>query len=240
MSLLEDGAQTAPLVDHTDVAATEPLGRRTRDALEQLEREQGQVARWEAARAVKQAELDDLERRIGDEVLAADDEAESEAVADRLTAQVTKLRTGIEIDTRTIDAAAGRVRLAQFAVLAAEADDLRDVLAAAERRKTEHDERLRALLQQVSDHDGARYVAWEPARDDVLAFGRVEYTPSKSELLGGELVQLRLRLELLEAAAAGRPVPTFRQMQPIPYELYSPRVKGTGAYFPELVAGLNL
>jgi len=203
-------------------------------ALEQLKEHQALLAQWEAARAGKQAELDDLEPRIGPEVLAAAGDAG--AVAERLTAQVNKLRTGIEIDSFAALAAADQVRATARVVLQAEADDLRAELAPAQRAFAQHEARTKDLLEQLQQHD---HVPYAPKMVDVDQLrretgGSYSMVLPRTHVLGEKVRQLIARVALLELAAAGQPVPYFVESMVIPAELYSPRFTELRDLLPDL------
>lgn len=142
-----------------------PLGGRKRGvlteaaALAELEAAEDLRARWEAAAAAKQAELDQLERRTGEDVLAAAD-ADREVVAAALSEQAARLRSAIDVDKRTARAAAERLPAARRAVTLAKAAELRTraevLLAQASRLQVRTDE----LLGLLRDHEGCDFMPW--------------------------------------------------------------------------------
>lgn len=229
---------TAPVVDQPAAVAAEsrPLSssKRVRKALDALAKEEARQARWEASAFAKQAELDNMRGRVGTDVVDAPED-EAEELAQRLTREVADLAAAVETARATVAACEPKVMAAKRAVLQAEADDVRDELEQLRRRKTEHDRKLEVLLAQLVEHDGAKYEAWEPSQLDRAMAGAASltWTESRSARLAREVSGLEARLSIAEAAARGE---SLLAHQHLPLEVFSPRVKGPEAYFPELLA----
>jgi hypothetical protein len=211
-------------------------GARTTKALGKLRKLEEQDAGWQDALAAKIAEHDAIEARAGEDVLAAA-EGQQAAVSARISKQLGELRAAIAVDERTVAASAERVADGKREVLRAEAADLRDLLDAARVKHAEHVQQLQQLLDQVQAHDNAEYRPYQPSREEVDYAGAVTlvYRSSHSDVLQAEVDRLTLLVKIADAAAAGQPPPLFdRNGFPILAEMYSPRVRGAGAYFPEL------
>lgn len=165
-----------------------------------VEQAKARQARWEAAAASKQAELADLESRVGAEVLAAG--SDDQVVADRLTEQMTRLRSGLEIDRRAAQACQPAVAEAQRQVLLARQQGLELELDAARERQTAHDAKLDEILAAAAALDGvARFVPWRPTAQEVRAAGpEGVYTGSSvSQGLSSEVARLEGELADLQA-----------------------------------------
>lgn len=114
------------------------------------------VAKWEAESAAKRAELADLERRVGDEVLA------DEAAADRLPGELAALRARIDVADRTVVSAGRELDAARRDLRRTFAGEVRDrakkLLGIADDRV----KKTARLLAEVRAHEGADYVPWRP------------------------------------------------------------------------------
>lgn len=235
-----DGPPLLGLPASTPAAAETPTfpapGKRTAKALSELEKVEEQHARWLAAGVAKNAELVDLERHVGEEILAAAD-GDADRVATRLSRQVLELRAAVDTAGRAAQAAERKITEARRAVLRAEAEDLQDVLADARRDQAKHDGKLAELLRAVSDHDAAEYRPFVPATShgSIAMEPAGPYVVSRSALLRERVSELVLMLEIATAAASGESLPMFKGGVPIPGRFYSSRVRGPLAYFPELV-----
>lgn len=113
------------------------------------------VAKWEADAAAKTAELEDLEGRAGDEVLA------DETVAERLTGAIAKLRAGIEIGRRAADAARRKLYAARRELLRAKAAELREQAETLVKSAEKRQQRTDKLLKELAEFEG---VEFEPVR----------------------------------------------------------------------------
>jgi chromosome segregation ATPase len=236
-ALRGDRSAQEPAVDGQGASAS--VGRRTAKALEALAQLEHRLARWRDQIAIREQAVAGLEEALREHVASADvAEAADGPEGRRLTEQLERTRRTLETERSGLAACQAQVREARQLVLTAELADVRDELAAAEQRKTDHDARLAKLLAAVSEHDGgAEYVLFEPTLEHVVSQGPgVLGAPSRSGLLAVEVARLRTRVWVLEQVVAGQPVPLFDvHGGQIPVELYSPRVKGPEA-FPEFQA----
>lgn len=133
----------------------------TQAALAAVEQAQTTVARWAADQAAKQAELDDLERRAGADVLA------DESAAERVTGQMVRLRAGIDIASRAAAAASEQLTEARRGVLLAAAGDRRDT-AAGIRADVERRQAITArLLAELAEHENCHYLPASLPSDEV-------------------------------------------------------------------------
>lgn len=187
-------------------------------ALAELEQAQALEARWQASADADADELRVLERRMGEDVLSAPED-QREVVTAALTAQVARLRAAVDVDTRTAAVAAERIPAARQAVLAAEADNLREELASAEQALSKHMAATQKLLDQLREHDNAEYVL----RTFDEAPGAYQVRPTRrTAVLTLSVGELTVRVALLEVAIAGLPLPRFVRQMPIPTGLFSP------------------
>lgn len=175
-----------------------PVGRREAKAAEALSKELAREAKWRTAADTKELELAELERRAGEDVLAAAD-GQAEAVAEKVATQIAALRQALDVDRRTVAACAPKIVAARRAVHRARIADVSELLTVAERRKAAHDERLNAILAELEAHDGAKYLPWRPTQNDVI-LGTAAWTASTSGLLGAQVALLREQLAALELA----------------------------------------
>jgi hypothetical protein len=168
-------------------------------------------AYWEAERAAKDAELEDLESRLGGEALA-----DASAVT-RLADQVAGLRAQRDVATAAEVAAGRAVEAAQRGVLRAQAGELRTRATALHAVAAKRQRRTDELLRQLRDHEGSDYVAFEPRRTDTPS-GPVTYAIPRTDSIRREAARLEHQAAELErladagtpaevAHAAGLPVP---------------------------------
>lgn len=127
--------------------ATRPTQTAYEAAVAVVREQEGVLARWSAERATAEAELEDLQTRIGDEVLA------DESAAEGLAGSMARLRDRIDIAGRAAEAAKPKVLAARraAALLDAEAWD-----AEAARRRAVlavHQARTDKLLAELEEHE---------------------------------------------------------------------------------------
>lgn len=165
-------------------------------ALAELAEARERVAKWQAEQAAAQAELDDLQSRVGAEVLA------DESAAGPLAASMAELRSRIEIAGGAVTAAQRLVTDAESAFLSAELAEYRKPVQAARQALARHQERTRELLDLLEEHEG-RYV---PEIKLILATHDVEKQ--------GALTLPNLKSAALERAVeeAERPVYVLTEM----------------------------
>jgi hypothetical protein len=133
------------------MATTKKTARRI--AVDQVADHLATVERWEAEQVTKQAELDELEARIGEEVLA------DETAADRLSASMQQLRDRIRIAVSAAAAARPKVVEAKRAVVLTEAEEW-DATARRHRKAlAAHEAATGSLLAQLRELDGVDYAA---------------------------------------------------------------------------------
>lgn len=206
----------------TAALLADDLGARTRSALERVRQaeqaHQGFVDRVERQRA----ELEALMARVGRDVVAAGDHAD--AVAERLSGEVARLRAAVDVSERTVTAAADKLEETVLAALAAEADDVAELREQAQAELDKHRVRGAELLRKLQEHEGWEYVQRSARIDDGSGVLRTIDEP-RSWVLATAVRRLSARLVLLRIAAAGHPLPVFVQHDGIPGELYSPRLR---------------
>lgn len=135
------------------------MGRQLTKAQTELGKAQETVARWQAEAIAKRSELAALEARVGDDVLADENNAE------RITRQVADLRAAVDTAERTLTAAAQKAADAQINVDRATAAELRDQAAELRNDAAKRQEKTDRLLADLKAHEGPDYVPWEPNRE---------------------------------------------------------------------------
>jgi hypothetical protein len=163
------------------------------------------AARWQATEATKRAELDDLEQRIGEEVIAAGEDGE--AVAERLAAAAAKLRSEIDTARRAGVAAGAKIPPARAALVAEAASIVEGKLRAAEKALRAHEAKVTGLLAQLTALDGAVYVRKVATDDELRQAGTdgVHVGSSRLDELTRDVEGLRGWHDELTAAAQGAP-----------------------------------
>ncbi len=121
------------------------------------------LARWEAEQGSAQAELADLQRRAGDDVLDDPD------AALRLPRAMGELRDRIDVAERATVSARQRVTVAERAFIAADADSREPAVAAARKALADFDAKTVRLVEQLKAHTGRDYVLAEVL--DSLRYG---------------------------------------------------------------------
>lgn len=127
-----------------------------------VEKQRTVVARWAAEQAAATAELDSLQERAGEEVLA------DESAAGRLSRSMQELRDRIDIANRAVDAAAPKLEAAARAVVLAEADEVDAELARHQAALDKFDARQKELLAALEEFTG---LPWQVERRDVSSGG---------------------------------------------------------------------
>lgn len=178
-------------------------GRRVLEARALLEQEVSEQARFEAAAAVKTVELEDLQRRVSADIVAAGDGGD--ALATRVAQDVAALRLSIDAYTAEARARQSRVQDVRRQVVLAEAADLREeatrLLAEAAERQVRTDE----LLALLREHEHADYMPWRMehhAFEQALREHGVAQAPHvpASEKLRVEAARLQREADRLEAS----------------------------------------
>lgn len=120
------------------------------------------AARWHAEARAREAELDDLEGRTADELLATD-AADSEAALDRLSGDLSRLRASLEAARKAASAADQKVADARRATLEPHGAALQARAAELRQRADDHERQVDALLDELAELDnGVRYVPDKP------------------------------------------------------------------------------
>jgi len=149
------------------------------------------VGRWEADEAAKLAELADLERRAGDEVLA------DESAAVRLAGELAALRAGADIARRAGVAAGRRLVVAERALTVAQAADLREQADTLRRGAAKRQAVTDGLLEQLREQEGCAYAPFTSPDAELRA--RMGEPVEYGRPLTGQMVG---QAEVLEARAA--------------------------------------
>jgi len=121
------------------------------------------AGRWEADEAAKRAELADLERRAGDEVLA------DESAAVRLAGEMASLRAGVDIARRAGVAAGRRLAEAERALVVARAAELREQAEGLRREAAGRQAVTDELLGRLREHEGCDFVPFVSPDAGLLA-----------------------------------------------------------------------
>ncbi|MGD0123475.1 MAG: hypothetical protein ABSC46_13055 [Candidatus Limnocylindrales bacterium] len=119
---------------------------------------------WSIRRRRLAAELAELERTSGEQVLTAALEADGEPMARNLAGQVSAMRAELETTDRTIEAARRRREQAIPAVFAAEAKQLRGQAAALVADADAREPKTRELLAAIEEWEGCSYAPAPPNR----------------------------------------------------------------------------
>lgn len=194
------------------------------------------LAKWEAERVTAEAELASLQERAGEEVLANEDAAE------RLLADMARLRDQAEISTRAVRAAEPRLFEAKRAVVVAEAAEWEAEAARLRDELEKHTAKVEVLLEQLNDLDGARYMP-VAQRSGMLVegFARLARVPTVGGKMRLDLQRAELKAKVLRDVAAGEnPEPMLRGMMDVHgkihglvhSEYYSDSVRGPEALVP--------
>lgn len=134
------------------------LGRKSVEtARADIDREETRLTRWQATQATKEAELADLERRIGAELLGIE---EPEVALASAYEAISRLRVEVEVAGRTIVAAEAALVEARRGALESVAASCRRRAGAARSRATEHGARTAQLLDQIREHEGVSFGAF--------------------------------------------------------------------------------
>lgn len=166
-------------------------------ALEQVGEHEETVARWSAEKAAREQELESLQGRAGEEVLA-----NPESAGD-LTRSMQELRDRIDIAGRALGAAQPKLEAARRAAVLAEADEW-DVEAGTRRKVLEtHVARTRELLNQLREHDGVEYAEAAESRPVGEAGPRTILRSVRAKL-HDEVKRAELTAHVLREVAAGR------------------------------------
>lgn len=133
-------------------------------AVADVEAHRAVVARWEAEEAAATAELESLQDRAGEEVLA------DESAAAPLSRSMQELRDRIDIASRAVAAATPRLEAASRVVVLAEADEVDAEQARAQAKLDEFDARQQELLTALQEFSG---LVWMVDRGDAPGSGVV-------------------------------------------------------------------
>ncbi|MFI5729165.1 hypothetical protein ACIA49_03525 [Kribbella sp. NPDC051587] len=120
--------------------------------LAEVEQHRGMVAHWEAERAAAMAELESLQERAGEEVLA------DASAASRLSRSMQELRDRVDIAQRAVDAATPKLHAAAVEALLAEAVEVEAEQARAQTALDEFDARQAKLLGALEAFTGLSWV----------------------------------------------------------------------------------
>lgn len=143
-------------------------------AVAEVDVQRGVVARWEAEVAAATAELESLQTRVGEEVLA------DESAAGRLTRSMQELRDRIDIASRAVAAAAPKLQAASSSALLAEADEWDAEQARRQLLVDEHDAREQELRGALEAFTG---LEWQVKQHEVEASGSVRYGDSAERVV---------------------------------------------------------
>lgn len=146
-------------------------------AMAEVRKHQEVVARWEAESAASTAELESLQERAGEEVLA------DESAAMSLPRSMQELRDRIDIASRAVAAATPKMEAAARVVVLAEADEWDAEHARRQALLDEHDAKQQKLLDALQKFTG---LDWEVSREDrsIAETGpRVIKNPTREPLL---------------------------------------------------------
>jgi seryl-tRNA synthetase len=127
-------------------------------ATDEVRQHQEIVARWSAEQAAATAELESLQERAGEEVLA------DESAAGRLSRSMQELRDRIDIASRAVAAATPKMEAAARAAVLAEADEWSAEQARRQELLDAHDAKTRKLLDALEQHTGRHYEPGEAPR----------------------------------------------------------------------------
>lgn len=144
------------------------------DLLTDLEKWEASHARWEAEAASSEAEINGIRARMGEAVLADEDQAGI------LSTKVRDLHDRVDVAKRAAAAAAPKVRQARSAVLMFDADIADRNVAERQKMLTSHTTKTAKLLKQLEDHEGrfvpdgasltkSRELEWDVARAQLLS-----------------------------------------------------------------------
>lgn len=126
-------------------------------AVAEVEAHRAVVARWEAEKAASTAELESLQERAGEEVLA------NESAAISLPRSMQELRDRIDIASRAAAAASPKLEAAARVAVLAEADEWGAEQARRQVLLDAHEAKEQKLLGALQEFTG---VDWEVKRED--------------------------------------------------------------------------
>jgi hypothetical protein len=202
-------------------------------ALTEVEKHRAAAARWQAEQAAAEAELEDLQRRAGEEVLA------DESAAARLPGQMQALRDRLDIATRAVAAAEPQLHEACVAVLLAEAVEWDAELGRRQALLDEHDGRRAKLLKALEDFTGQAWAVKDPMDTPATSRGPVTTMPAPTRHPLAEAVETaeRTAFVLREVAAGRDPHPKLTEMvgvfrPPDVRMYYTPTTWGPDAVIP--------
>lgn len=173
--------------------------RSLRSAESEVTRLEAAVLRWLREADAKRRELEELRASVGARVFADETGTVSRSLAqDALDLQFQV--EGAEAATRVAEEQLAEARDELTLALAAEK---RDQAAKLTAEADAHQSKVDALLRQLEELDGPRYVPYAPSIDEqkqLMAMqGRVEWTVSKADLLRDPIGPLLAEAEALEA-----------------------------------------
>ncbi len=159
------------------------------------------AAQWHATAAAQRAEADDLEARLGDDVLAAG--RDGPKVAGQLSTKLGELRTSAETARRTAEAADRQVPEQRRQMVRAAAAMVAERAVKARGKADEQRTKVDRLLGQLHDLEQCGYVPDKPAppRDLVPGPGPVTYRLPRSEVLDRDAARLEARAAEIDQLA---------------------------------------
>jgi hypothetical protein len=156
---------------------------------------------WSTRRRRLAAELAELERTSGEQVLAAALEADGEPLSRSLGATIAGKRAELETIDRTITAARRRREQAIPAVFAAEAEQLRGQAAALVAEADTREPKTAELLAAIEEWEGCSYAPAQPNRAGQLVGGQAGGAPGIVFVPTPKTLALRQQAAMLERQA---------------------------------------